>query len=202
MIHPRRRFWVHRRGQWKDDDHGGHPRNQQQAPGATLPLWQSVLASWVVRGSRSWTLATKGALALHLPYLVADAEDQEVGVTVGLGGAESWGDVIVGAECTDRGALQGLQFQRRIKRRVGTSWGLSPELKAPATHIALTASSGLQPNRIGFPAWFRAHSYFMSELTGLTKRQPLGPASGPRTHDICVSQEYLKEPPGGQGLAG
>ena len=62
---------------WK---HEGHPWHRQQERGPTLPRWQSVLASWVVRGSRTWTLATKGALALDLPCLVADAEDPEVDV--------------------------------------------------------------------------------------------------------------------------
>ena len=83
----------------------------------------------MVRGSRSWTLATKGALALHLPYLVADAEDQEVDVTVGLGGAESWGDVIIGAEEPTGVHFEALNFKWSIKRWVGTLWGLSPELK-------------------------------------------------------------------------
>ena len=119
---------------WK---HQGHPRHRQQGRGPTLPLWQSLLASWVVRGCRTRTLTTKGALALHLPGLVADAEDPEVDVTVGLSGVEGWGDVIIGAEETTGANFNGFDFKRTVKRRVGTLWGLSPELKLFLGHHIL-----------------------------------------------------------------
>ena len=96
----------------------------------TLPLWQSVLAPRLVRGSRLWTVATSRALALRLPYLVADAKDREVKVTAGLGEAESWGDVIIEAEEPTGVHFEGFSFKWPIKRRVGTSWGRSPELEA------------------------------------------------------------------------
>ena len=89
-------------GAWK---HEGHPRHKQQEQGPTLSLWQSVLASWVVRGRRTWTLTTKGAIALHLPGLVADTEDPEVDVTVGLSG------VIIGAEETTGAKFDGFDFK-------------------------------------------------------------------------------------------
>ena len=68
-------------------------------------------------------------MALHLPGLVADAEDPEVDVTVGLSGVESWGDVIIGAEETTGANFDGFDFKWKVKRRIGTSWRLSPELK-------------------------------------------------------------------------
>ena len=68
-------------------------------------------------------------MALHLTGLVADAEDPEVGVTVGLHGMESWGDVIIDSEETTRANFDGLDFKWKVKRRVGISWGLSPQLK-------------------------------------------------------------------------
>ena len=75
-------------------------------------------------------LATKGASALHVPYLVEDADEQEVDVTVGLGRAKSWGNVILGVVEPAGAHFEGFNFKWCIKSRVGTSWGLSPELKA------------------------------------------------------------------------
>ena len=75
-------------------------------------------------------------MAPHLPSLVADAEDPVVDVTVELSGVEGWGDVIIGAEETTGASFDGFGFKRTVNRRVGTSWGLSPELKLfPQQHI-------------------------------------------------------------------
>ena len=67
----------------------------------TLPLSVTLAVSvglLVVRGCRTWTLATKGSVALYLPCLVVDAEDPGVDVTLGLSRVEISGDVIIGAK--------------------------------------------------------------------------------------------------------
>ena len=49
---------------------------------------------------------------------------------------EGWGDVIIGAEEQTGVNFEEFNFNWRIKRRIGVSWGLSPELKLyPDHHI-------------------------------------------------------------------
>ena len=88
-----------------------------------------MMVSWVARGCRNWEVVSEGALAVHLPSMVGDQQEEAVGIVVGMSSGEQLGDVYVVDTGKGRVDLEDFNFEHEVRRKVGAAWGLMPETK-------------------------------------------------------------------------
>ena len=96
---------------WRQDT---SPRHWQMGTGALVSLEVSVMVSWVARGCRNWEVVSEGALAVQLPSMVGDQQEEAVRIVVGMSSDEQSGDVYV--EDTDKGRidLEDFNFEHEV----------------------------------------------------------------------------------------
>ena len=94
-------------------------------------LRDSVLCSMILRGCPNWTLESTVGLRVELPVLRRDVEERPI--RVGLNPSEDSLNrfhLILGGSGAEQVALEELDGASRLRRRVGTTWGLSPQMRS------------------------------------------------------------------------
>mmetsp|Transcript_24435 Transcript_24435/g.38652 ORF Transcript_24435/g.38652 Transcript_24435/m.38652 type:complete len:154 (+) Transcript_24435:1-462(+) len=121
--------------------HGGHP--QVTASGErVLPLKESVLISWLVRGCTNWRVFSSGPMSVSLPVWVFDGADEEVVITVSTKATRSFGAEPVYGIWVDEEPPLGLDvsrfdFGKPAAWTVGLPWGLAEPLRGELVAYAL-----------------------------------------------------------------
>ena len=72
---------------------------------------------------------SEGALAVQLPSMVGDQQEEAVRIVVGMSSDEQLGDVYVVDTGKGRVDLEDFNFEHEVRRKVGAAWGLMPETK-------------------------------------------------------------------------
>ena len=121
--------------------HGGHPQVNASGERA-LPLRESVLVSWLVRGCTNWRVFSSGPMSVDLPVWVFDGADEEVIISVCSKAARSFGAAPVYGIWVDEEPPLGLDvsrfdFGKQAAWTVGLPWGLVEPLRGELAACAL-----------------------------------------------------------------
>ena len=105
------------------------PKHLRLGIGALLSLEISVMVSWVARCCRNWEVVSEGALAVPLPYMVGDQQEEAAKIVVGISSDQQLGDVFVVDAGKGSVDLKDFDFEQKVRRKEGAAWGLMPETK-------------------------------------------------------------------------
>ena len=102
-----------------------------QEEGRLASLRDSILCSMILRGCPNWTLESAVGLRVELPVLRRDVEERPT--RVGLNPSEDSLNrfhLILGGSGAEQVAFEELDGATRLRQRVGTTWGFSPQMRS------------------------------------------------------------------------